>query len=48
MPHPRARLESDPLGVKTLPADVYYGVQTARGRSRTFTSPASSCGSTPT
>jgi len=34
------RLEHDLLGEKAVPADAYYGVQTA-GRSRTSTSPAS-------
>jgi aspartate ammonia-lyase len=31
MSHPAERIEHDLLGTRALPADVYYGIQTARG-----------------
>jgi aspartate ammonia-lyase len=44
MPDRPTRLEHDLLGEKAVPADAYYGVQTARGLEN-FPSPAfsSSC-----
>ena len=30
MPSPNTRQEKDSIGTKDIPADVYYGIQTAR------------------